>query len=364
MEAGTQRSGSQPDFFDYYFAAQEADREEERPERKEIPKGNIDGQEKTSAWEKKRNTAVETKEGLNQPDSFSKKQTAEEKLRSLDEEAFDLLDEMSAMLDEMAAEDKEELKRREKAEKPKPKDKETKEPEPDAETMTTSISFLPKRPNEEANAVLQEASPVSYVHAIRKFGRIVLASDSRAVRIKDGSVVGFSDTVQKIVYLPKLGMAVAAAGEQPENLPPICEYLLSIDKAKAAYEDLSARLKYVSGCVYRMYQPKAMSLVGAGFNDGRDQLLVCELKAGKSVWIRDAGSFWSSGSTVAPMLYDKYRSLNADLKSMKDVLDFSEFLVNTEISLSRFKPGIPFVGGTVQELILEKDGYTWVKKPY
>lgn len=206
---------------------------------------------------------------------------------------------------------------------------------------------------------------MSYVHGIIKNNRIVLASESRSVVTdKNGSVLEWQDGFQKVVYLPKCRIGIVTSGYNTVDGIPICDWLLSMDHDVSGEISLKERFSsVVTQLPGKTKENCRIHLACGGFEDGKAKLLYTDIKRNDDIKISESGFVWRVDSCILP-LFDDGVGLAIKIKDVRTMLEFSDFVVNSEIQLGRFRDNIPVVGGPIQTLLLENGEAKWIHRLY
>lgn len=209
----------------------------------------------------------------------------------------------------------------------------------------------------------KEIKKMSYVHAIKSFNRIVLASDSRSITIQDGNIVDYTDGFAKTTYLPGLKTGFAAAGNNVIQGKPICDFLMDLDTPRGDFQSVEDAFTSIAKEVQKGLEKNTLvNLACGGFENGIAKLLYCDIRYGEEVKVQYSNYFWHTKSAMFELFSNADKNLCVKMNAVKDMLDFSDFIVNAEIEVARFKEGIPAAGGPIQTLLLEKDGPKWIHK--
>lgn len=220
---------------------------------------------------------------------------------------------------------------------------------------------------------IERTSNMSYVHAIKKFNRIIFASESRSVNMykvnndKTGQieeyVVDYSDDFQKIEYLPNAQIGIAAAGNNCIDNMPITIALLEFD-AKSEWNciTMEEKVRKIADFLRSKIEiNESINIVCGGYDGEEAQLLYSYIKKEDPISIQNSPLMWSTKSHMINLFADN-TGLNVKLNSIKAMINFSDFVVKSEIGIAEFSYSVPKVGGPIQTLLLEPTGPKWIHK--
>lgn len=211
----------------------------------------------------------------------------------------------------------------------------------------------------------EDIKDMSYVHAVKKFNRIILSSDSRIVLTNgNGWIVSFSDSFQKIVYLPKTELGIISAGLNCIGDTLLPDLLLSLDSKwehgeTSVYKKFSYITKEIKA---RLPKDEVVHMACGGFNEGDAILLYSDIRCDQAI-INESDYLWYNNGTIIKTLENpETHNIDVNILDVQSLIDFSDFLVESEIKRSRFANRFPVIGGPVQSLLLEPDGPKWLRK--
>ena len=208
-----------------------------------------------------------------------------------------------------------------------------------------------------------EVPVMSYVHAIIVNNRIVFASDSRNTVIEKEGNTYFSDGFKKICFLEDAQIGIVTSGNNQINGVCITDWLekLQIPSSVSVEEKL-----YKISCRLQEYiQPGGViNIAAGGFENGVAKLCYVDIIYGREAIVKTSDFFWKVNGTAWKLFLDEDGFLDIFLPDTKSVLDFSDFLVETEIGMAKYKKKFPSIGGPVQTLLLENGKAKWIHQLY
>lgn len=201
---------------------------------------------------------------------------------------------------------------------------------------------------------------MSYVHAFIAYNRILLASDSRGSIMQNGQIIETNDTTQKVVYLKNMRIGIVAAGLNIVNGANIADWLTESDHKTANYGTTAEKLGLIAkSLIEEIPENNSISIAAGGFTNGKAELVFSDLKSNSKIEIKTCDYFWHNKANIWK-LYEENGKIATNTRNIHSLIEFSDFLVQTEIDHAKFKPGIACIGGPIQTLLLEQDGPKWI----
>lgn len=218
---------------------------------------------------------------------------------------------------------------------------------------------------------------MSYANALISQNRIVMSSDSRSVIIRDDKIIKYNDNFQKIVFLPLLKVGLALTGINMIDDLPITDFLLQNDMEKTG--SVSEKLENIALFLQQHISEQKgayINIACGGFENGAAALYFTDIRKGQDFVIHQSELLWEAGAVCrAIQMFRKNFSqeneectisgdLCIDFCSAKDMIEFSNFLVRTNMFVDKKINGIPATGGSVQTLLLENGTAHWISHLY
>lgn len=218
---------------------------------------------------------------------------------------------------------------------------------------------------------------MSYANALISLNRIIMSSDSRTIIERDGNILKYNDNFQKIVYLPLLKVGLASTGVNMIDNTPITDFLLQHDEESTG--TVSEKLENIA-LLLQQHMPEQkgiyINIACGGFENGKAALFYTDVTKEQGCVIHKSSLLWEAGAvrkasqmfrenfTTNNGIYTISGGIKADFCSAKDMIDFSEFLVRTNMFVDKKNNGIPVTGGPIQTLLLENSTAKWVHPLY
>lgn len=218
---------------------------------------------------------------------------------------------------------------------------------------------------------------MSYANALISQNRIVMSSDSRSVIIRDDKIIKYNDNFQKIVFLPLLKVGLVLTGINLIDDLPITDFLLQNDMEKTG--SVSEKLENIALLLQQHISEQKgayINIACGGFENGAAALYFTDIRKGQDFVIHQSELLWEAGAVCrAIQMFRKNFSqgngectisgdLCIDFCSAKDMIEFSNFLVRTNMFVDKKINGIPATGGSVQTLLLENGTAHWISHLY
>lgn len=223
------------------------------------------------------------------------------------------------------------------------------------ESVDSSFSY---HYNEKKNT--KEVQSMSYAHAFKFKNTLLFASDSRCIYQNNGER-WYTDNFQKIGYLENMKLGFASTGTNVFNGIPLVEFLKKNDEENGSFEKnfsfLAERIRQ------ELKENESVNLVCGGYERGV-ALLQCAEISKKIVDFTEVSYMWNSGSGVPAknLFLNNEGNIETNVETIGDLIQFSDFLIQTEIEKCKFLKRFPSVGGPVQTLLLTEDGPEWIHK--
>lgn len=246
-----------------------------------------------------------------------------------------------------------------------------------------SHSYNPVTEEEKEKKYLEELQKrtlqksMSYTNALISQNRIVMSSDSRSVIVRDNKIIKYSDSFQKIVFLPLLQVGLALAGINMIDNLPITDFLLQNDMEKTG--SVSEKLENIA-LLLQQHMPEQkdtyINIACGGFENGTAALYNTDVRKNQEFVVHQSELLWETGAVrrAIQMFREDFSQENGectisgglriDFCSVKDMIEFSDFLVRTNMFVDKKINGIPFTGGPVQTLLLENGNARWISPLY
>lgn len=218
---------------------------------------------------------------------------------------------------------------------------------------------------------------MSYANALIFLNRIVMSSDSRTIIERDGNILKYNDNFQKIVYLPLLKVGLVTTGVNMIDNIPITDFLLQHDEESTG--TVSEKLENIA-LLLQQHMPEQediyINIECGGFKNGKAALFYTDVTKEQGCVIHKTSLMWEAGAVrkASQMFRENFKTnsgictisgeIKADFCSAKDMIDFSEFLVRTNMFVDKKINGIPVTGGPVQTLLLENSAAKWIHPLY
>lgn len=197
---------------------------------------------------------------------------------------------------------------------------------------------------------------------------IVLATDSRLVLGKSqptNTVYTLSDNTQKILWLKNHNTGIAFCGNAMYSDMMVSDYISIFEKEYLISADAP---REIAGKIANCSVAKQTHFLICGFK--KDEPFVYDVKYQKIERLNVSGEtdsnfkygiVWSGQKTVIAKIMngDPPFNVNWNLMSLKDAIDFAEFLVNTTIQYERFNDALQSCGGDVDILVLTPQQTFW-----
>lgn len=201
---------------------------------------------------------------------------------------------------------------------------------------------------------------------------IILAGDSRLTgnrtfqnnEITINREYTLSDNVQKVMLLSKVPVGIATCGNALIDGRTIADYVrkFEIDEIKAG--DTVAQ---VAEKLCNSTKGKGVYFFVCGYNNDTPYVYEVNDNGYERRNISEGnlyyGALWNGQMQAITKLVnsDPTMPISWGLMTLKDGVDFAEFLVSTTINYERFSDDIQTCGGPIDILVINKDGAFWYK---
>lgn len=178
-----------------------------------------------------------------------------------------------------------------------------------------------------------------------------------------------SDNAQKLYLMSKIQAGIAAGGASVYDNMSAAEFLRKFEKTEISSNDgvydIASKL-----CDHTRKFGKAASFHVAGYEG--DEPFFFTVADGECKRLNTVnaeiqyGITWSGEvHTVQKMLFDEPKPMfDFKMMSLTDAIEFSKFLINTEITIQRYEMKPQSCGGKLDVLVLTPNGAFWYDHKY